>query len=265
MFELFLLTKIIISVTVVIILSVIAEHVSPKVAGLLSGYPLGAAIVLFFYGLEIDTQFASNSALYTMIGLVASQFFVYLYFKSSSCIERFSIVISSIISITGYLVVAWLLHFIKLNKFFAILTPIFSISLFWYLFREIKDENIRNMKKLSYKVLIIRGLFAALIILVITRSGKLLGSTWAGLFSAFPVTLFPLMLIVHFTYDIKHVHTIIKNFPRGLGSLIVYSLTVSLTYPPCGIYVGTVISFFMATAYLFIYGFVFMKREKIGR
>ena len=31
----------------------VAERVSPRVAGLLSGYPLGAAIALFFMGLEI--------------------------------------------------------------------------------------------------------------------------------------------------------------------------------------------------------------------
>ena len=200
-----------------------------------------------------------------MIGLVASQFFVYLYFKSSSYIKRFGIVSSSIISIAGYLLVAWLLHFIKLDKYAAIFIPIFSIGLFVYLFKEIKDEKIGNMRKWSYKVLLIWALFAALIILVITRSGTLLGATWAGLFSAFPITLFPLMLIVHFTYDTKHVHTIIKNFPRGLGALIVYSLTVSISYPTYGIYIGTAMSFLMATAYLFVYGFLFMHRAMCVR
>ncbi len=74
---------------------------------------------------------------------------------------------------------------------------------------------------------------------------------WAGLFSAFPITLFPLILIVHISYDKEHVHTIIKNFPVGLGALIIYSLSVYKVYPIWGIYIGTVVSFIMATVYLF--------------
>jgi hypothetical protein len=98
-----------------------------------------------------------------------------------------------------------------------------------------------------------RALFAASIILLITGIAKLVGPTWSGLFSAFPTTLFPLMLIVHFTYDKKHVHTIIKNVPVGIFSLVLYSLAVSIVYPLYGIYWGTLISFGVATTYLLLY------------
>jgi len=67
------------------------------------------------------------------------------------------------------------------------------------------------------------------------------------------------MIIIHFTYGKKYVHTIIRNFPRGLGSLITYSLTVSIVYPVCGIYLGTFVSFTMATVYLLIYYFITAK------
>ncbi|MCJ7685384.1 MAG: hypothetical protein MUO68_13955 [Desulfobacteraceae bacterium] len=77
------LAKLISSVSIVVLLSWVAEHMGPKVAGLLSGYPLGAAIALFFYGLEVSPQFASKSAVYTMIGLVASQAFVYCFDRIS--------------------------------------------------------------------------------------------------------------------------------------------------------------------------------------
>ena len=88
---------------------------------------------------------------------------------------------------------------------------------------------------------------------------------WAGLFSAFPITLFPLILIVHITYDKEHVHTIIKNFPVGLGALIVYSLSVYKSYPIWGIYLGTAVSLMMSTVYLFglfaVIGMVKMKKS----
>ena len=254
-----LLAKLISSVSIVVLLSWVAEHMGPKVAGLLSGYPLGAAIALFFYGLEVSPQFASKSAVYTMIGLVASQAFVYCYYRASVYFKKFNIFYSSMISVSGYFLVIWLIHFIKLNYALAIVIPIISVFLFSYLFREIDNMEVQKRLKLSYSLLFLRAIFAGYIIFVITGAAKWVNSTWAGLLSAFPITLFPLMLIIHFTYGKKYVHTIIKNFPMGLGSLITYCLTVSIAYPVCGVYLGTFISFTIATAYLLIYYFMTAK------
>ena len=64
------------------------------------------------------------------------------------------------------------------------------------------------------------------------------------------------MLIVHITYDKAHVHTIIKNFPLGLGSLITYGMVVSFLYPSWGVGWGTLTAFGIATLYLLVYGAV---------
>jgi hypothetical protein len=66
-------------------------------------------------------------------------------------------------------------------------------------------------------------------------------------------------LIVHLTYDKTHVHTIIKNFPMGLGSLITYALCVSIVYPLWGIYIGTAISLAAASVYLLAYRLVAVR------
>jgi hypothetical protein len=55
------------------------------------------------------------------------------------------------------------------------------------------------------------------------------------------------------------VNTIIKNFPRGLGSLILYALCVSVVYPRWGVYLGTFVSFAVATTYLAVYGTLVSK------
>ncbi len=238
------------------LLSLVAEHVSPRVAGILAGYPLGAAIALFFIGLEIAPEFASKSAVYTMMGLVATQSFVYFYFRSTLFTKRFTVLSSSVFAVAGYFIVIWLLHFIRPTKFLAVLIPVASVFLFVFLFREIKNVTIRNKIKLTPKVLFFRAFLAAFIILIITGTAKFVGVRWAGLFSAFPITLLPLILIVHLTYDKEHVHTIIKNFPLGLGSLIIYSLSVSIVYPITGIYVGTLISLAAATIYLLVFRLV---------
>ena len=259
--EFILFVKIFVSIILVLTLSAVAENISPRAAGLLAGYPAGAAITLFFFGLDISPEFASDSAVYTMMGLVATEAFVFCYFKSTLYFKKFTIAASSILATVGYLIVIWLLHYIKLNKFLAALIPIASIFVFIYLFRQIKNATIRERVKLTPRILFLRAFLAGFIILIIIATAKFVGPRWAGLFSAFPSTLFPLILIVHLTYDKVHVHTIIKNFPQGLGSLITYLLCVSIVYPVSGIYIGTLISLAVATIYLLVYRLVAVKTK----
>ncbi len=250
------LIKILVSVFMVVTLSLIAEFVSPRVAGILSGYPLGAAISLFFIAFEISPRFAAESALYTMTGLVGIQGFIYFYYLASSRLKPhgkwFSITVASLAGFAGYLLIISILHGLRTTLLIALVIPLISFVLFRFLFRKIKDVRIESRLRLSIVLLFGRGLFAAAVILLITWAARLVGPGWAGLFSAFPITLFPVMVIVHFSYRLDHVHTLIKNVPDGLVSLFIYALVVHLTYPSLGIYFGTIIAYFCATIYLVI-------------
>lgn len=245
--------KIIVSIVVVVGLSLIAEHVSPKVAGILSGCPIGSAIALFFFGLEVSPEFAANSAIYNIVGLIATTSFIYFYYKSSKYFTRFNITLSSLIAILGYFVVAWMLQFIEFNRLSAVLISIAFMFLFIRLFKEIENVGIKDKIKLGRKALFIRALFAASLILLITGVPEIIGPTWAGIFSAFPLTVFPLILIMHSTYGKKRAYAVIKNVPVGVLSVIFYSLTLSIVYPIYGIYWGTLISYIIAAIYLIAY------------
>jgi uncharacterized membrane protein (GlpM family) len=252
--SLFLIAKIGVTIGMVLTLSLVAERVSPRVAGVLSGYPLGAAIALFFIGLEISPEFAARSAVYTLAGLAASQVFVYCYFMASTRFSRRTILASSSAALGGYFAAAWMLHLIPFSRTAAVLTATGSILLFALLFRRIPNVAIARSVRFTPAVLLLRAALAAAIIVAITAAAKAVGPAWAGLFSAFPTALFPLMLIVHMTYDKAHVHTLIKNFPPGLGSLIAYGVAVSYLYPVWGVGWGTLTAFGIATLYLFVYG-----------
>jgi hypothetical protein len=250
------LIKILVSVFMVVTLSLIAEFVSPRVAGILSGYPLGAAISLFFIGLEISPSFASQSALYTMIGLVGIQGFTYCYYLASRRIRLqrkwFNIIISSLAGLGGYVLIISLLHLLKATVLISLAIPAASFVLFRLLFRNIRNVSIEKRMPLNMILLFGRALFAGAVIIVVTGVAKIVGPRWAGLFSAFPMVLFPVMVIVHFTYRTEHVHTLIKGVPEGLVSLFIYALVVHLTYPPLGIYFGTLIAYACATIYLIL-------------
>lgn len=242
------------AVLMVVLLSVLAEAVSPRFAGILSGYPLGAAISLFFMGFEIGPEFAAQSALYTMLGLVATLVFAHGYYRCSVLAGGLSktstILLASVVGVSGYFLAAWGLHLLRVSLTLSLLLPIVAIFLFVYLFRNIEDVKIEEKVRPTGRLLLFRALFAACAIILITSTARVVGPGWAGLFAAFPMTTLPLVVIIHYTYDASRVHAVLKSFPKGLGSLVVYTLAVFIFYPLYGIYLGTLTAYGFATLYL---------------
>ena len=89
-----------------------------------------------------------------------------------------------------------------------------------------------------------------------------LGPPLGGLLMAFPMTLLPTMLIVHLTYSAAHVHAMLSAFPVGLGSVIVYIVAVSETFPHYGVTWGSLSALAAAWTYLMVLplGFKMVRR-----
>ncbi|MBN1756547.1 hypothetical protein JW877_10115 [bacterium] len=241
------------ALAVVLLLSLIAERVSPRLAGLLSGFPTGSALTLFFYGLELGPRFAAQSAVYNLTGLLAMQTLFFIYYLVSMKLKKNNILLLSVFAITGWFIVIFILHFFKMNRCTALLVSIAGIFLYSFLFRNISEVKISRPIRLGVFTLFIRALFSAAVILLITGVARMVDARWAGLFSSFPLTAFPLVLIIHFSYGKTEVHALIKNIPPGMGSLVFYSLTVSWAYVNWGIFWGTLASFIAAGLYLGLY------------
>jgi hypothetical protein len=246
--------KMLVSILVVVTLSLIAERAGPRFAGIVAGYPLGAAISLFFIGVEISPEFAARSAIFTTAGLAATVAFVGGYLLGLRWADGHSLPAALTFSIgsamAAYGLAVGLILAIPINGISAPLIALLSIAVAVRVFRAIPDTVIRNRIRLSFSATVLRAVFAAAVILAITTAARLVGPDWAGLFSAFPITMLPLLVIIQVTYQPAHVRTIIRNVPRGLGSLLIYTLTVAATYPHLGIAWGTILGYLGATAYL---------------
>jgi hypothetical protein len=247
---------------VVLGLSIIAEKSSPSISGILSGYPLGSAITLFFYGFDMGANFASHSSTYSLLSLISCQVFVYVYYLTILKTKKFSPLICSVCSIVAFLVTTYIFSKIEFSLYGTFAAALISIIIFSHLFRKLPDIKIVKKSKLSTKIVFLRSIMTAVIVVIITSIPHFLGVKWAGLFSGFPVILLPLILIIHISYKKEHVCSIIKNFPKGLGSLIIYIISVYSFYPLVGIYLGTFISFIFATIYLF--AVLLLKRLRIA-
>ncbi len=246
----FVIAKIIISMITVIGLSLVAERASPKLAGILAGYPHGVAIVLFFIGLEQGADFAARAAVFAIAGLAANVTLAFVYSLSCRIFTKNHLVTAPIFSLLAFFILAAGLKALAPDTSTALVIAILFVVAAGFLLRRGVDIKITGISRLSPGSLLLRAVLATGIVLAITAGAGYVGPQWAGLFSGFPIVTFPLLLIIHFSHGPDPVTTMIRNYPTGLGSLIIYAFSISLAYPLLGIYWGTLAGFAAATLYL---------------
>lgn len=259
-----LLIKIAVSIATVIGLSLIAEHVNPRIAGLLSGYPLGTAIALFFIGYEISPEFAAEGAVYTLAGFASTLMLTTGYLLGLSKLTSVkaqqeqttgswpAIAAASIAGVALFLLSGLVINQLSLNLITAACLPALAILGCLWFYRHIPETQVTQRVAMSVSVLLFRAVTAALIVVLITGAAHLVPSSTAGILAAFPISMFPFLVLMHRTYGPGKALTVIKHYPTGLGSLMVYATGVAWFYPSLGLLWGTLLSLALATVYLAI-------------
>ena len=269
-----LLAKILVTFLTVILLARVAERMSPRHAGLLAGFPLGTAIALYFFGAEQSAGFAASSAVFTLSGLTSALCFAFGYWQ---VIKRRSglcwLPVAVLSGLFCFLFSSLLLQFLPADRWVSLAVVVAAILLFRTLFRDIAETQIqrglppanRLAAFLSSKAntLLFRANIATASILLITGLADILGPERAGLLAAFPVSFFPLLLILHISYGTPVVSTTIKHYPDGIGALVVYALAVSYLYPLLGLNWGTAASLLCSLVYLLVYGLLRARRQTV--
>ncbi len=245
------LSKILVTVATVMGLAWIAERVSTRVAGILAGFPLGTAIALAYIGIEQSPEFAAISARHTLLGFIAAQAMTTFYWFGLK--SRYHVVIAPLAGIAAFAIANGLLSLCSSDLASNFVLVVLATIGFGFWYRMIPAQNIQQAINLSTLAVLVRGTISALCVVAVTLLAYLGSSTIAGLFAAFPITFFPLLFIIHVNYGPQPVYTLIKYYPLGLGSLIIYSLLVAMTYDVWGITTGTLLGLVGAVAYLATY------------
>ncbi len=247
-----LVIKIITAVIIVITLSIVAEKVSTKLSGILSGLPLGTMIVLVFFAIEQGIDYAVKASLYNIHGLLAILSFIIGYYISTFYKRKFDIFVSIFISFIFYLAAAFILAYLPVHILITPIVVITIITLAILYFAKQPDKAKAINTKITFKDLFFRIILTAILFLFVTYIPKIAPINIAGIFSAFPSTLFPLLVIVHLNHSSNQARTILKNTPSGLSSIVIFCVTINFTYPFFGVLLGTFISFMFCMIYVVI-------------
>ena len=257
MFDTVLMAKVLSSGGIVLGLSLLAERVGPRVAGVLSGAPLGAVMVYFFLGLEVGPEPVIASIPHAVAGLTGTLVFVFAYWRASLWPFRFGIFYSPAVGVAAFLAVVLVLSRIPFTHGAALALTGAAGIFFGLLFRA-RIDNLRISWRVRMTPLVVGlrvGLSTIFVVSVIGLA-EILGPTWAGLLIGFPMTLLPFLLIVHMTHSREHAHALIRNFPIGIVALIIYLLSIPLTFLAFGIVPGTAVSLSAACLYLIVLPFI---------
>ena len=239
-------------VSLVLSLSIIAEKLSPKLSGILSGLPVGSSITLLFFAIENGVEYTNSVALYNIHGLFAALAFSYGYYLSTFYKGKFEIFLSLMVSFFSYIFIALFLSLITPHIIFTPLIVIILIISSSIYFAKKENFKINKSVKTSLSDIIFRSLLTIFIFLIVTSLPKIAPANIAGIFSAFPTILLPLLLIIHLRHSNLQARTIIKNTPFGLSSVVIYSLIVYFSYSSIGMFWGTLIALLSSILYVII-------------
>ncbi|GGF63424.1 hypothetical protein GCM10011332_16730 [Terasakiella brassicae] len=258
-----ILIKTFVTISIVLGLSIVAERVSPRWAGLLGGYPLGTAIVLIFIGYEEGTAFAANSAVHTLAGLTANLCVFAAYGLVLTLRPNSGFILPTLCTVMAFLAVGVPLSWIDFTLPIALGFIVIVVILCIFTFRHFAEMKISKAVRLSFWVTAIRAAMACFVVLSITGLAHSLGPEMAGVLAGFPSTVLPMIVIVHFTYGPAPVLTVIKHFPSGLGAMITFGVVYALYLVDLGLGLGTLVSFGAATIYLLGFSLIQEKMRRI--
>ncbi len=247
-----ILVKLVLTIIIVTALSIVAERAGPRLAGVLSGFPIGSAITLTFIGVEQGPRFAAESALHNAAGMIAMLCLLLTYAEVSARTRGGGLRLAAapLLSVLVFLIGTAALHWLNLPAPISIALSAAAILLFQYLFRHLPDQPIAAGVHLGAGVLLFRAAVSAGAVLIVTAAAGAVGPAWAGLFTSFPVTVFPLLIVLQSTYGPEPGQGVIKNIPRGLWSVLAFTLTLAWANPRFGLVWGTLLALFAALAVL---------------
>ena len=247
-----ILTKGLWSATLVVIMAAVAERVSPRMAGIFSGLPLSALIIYFFIGLEMGVEFTVASVPHGVAAFVATLAYVLTYYMVSKRLKRFSAAVSTLLGVVAFFAVAFPIAAIPFTLWTATAMTVCVLIFMVWLFRRIEFVTVERPVRYTARLLLARGGIAAVLIVIVITTAEALPPKWTGILAGFPTTLIPTFLILHLTYGPEQTHAMMRSFPIGMGSILLFILSVTETYPQFGVYAGTAASLAVSLTYVSI-------------
>jgi hypothetical protein len=228
-----LLLKLTIAPGLVWIGTLVGRCWGPRAGGFVAGFPNSAGPILFLISIEQGSLFGSTTAASGLLGLIALAAFNPVYVWTAT---RAPVWLSLITGWVAFILVMILLRDWHPPLFLALLAALIALNLARYLLPNLPLSD--RKPEPSRWDLPLRLVSAALIVITLTGAAKLLGPSWSGMLSPFPVISSVLAAFSHASLGAAGASRTLKGVLLALNAVALFMAIVSYLLPVHGIAVS---------------------------
>lgn len=162
------------------------------IGGWIGGFPWVAGPISFFIAIEHGADFASSTIPSALMGAIGTFFFALVYSVVASRLSWFP---TLIVSYLAFFVVATFSLGRTPSLWFAFGLSLVILSGVLFVFP--KPKSAATPKKYPYYDIPLRMLVATLFVVLVTQAAELLGPTWSGILTPFPIMTSTLAVFTH--------------------------------------------------------------------
>lgn len=206
-----LLVKVTLMPLVIGLITVVSRKWGYKVGGLIASMPWIAGPILLFFILEQGKAFGIRSVPGILTGIISLISFCYCYARLS---KRFNWLVTILTSYLVYVLIALLFDLFKFNLFviYGITLACVVIALYFF---PVPAAHQPQAKRLPFDMLI-RMVVATLFVILITGLATVLGPTWSGILTPFPIITSILAIFTHYLQGNNATVTVLRGLVSGL-------------------------------------------------
>ena len=232
-----LILKLTIVPLALLIFGIVERLHGPRIAGWLAGFPIVAGPLLVFITLERGTAFGSGAALGAYFGLVPWLSFAATY---AWCCRFWGWVGCTLASFSVWTAVA--LAAVALQGGPGWLEVLPSVILIAAICLYPRGEPSDEEREHVWWGLPARALAGAALTVAITQFAGLLGKSWSGLFTTFPVMGSIIAISSHIQYGRHAVREAVAGMSMGLASVGAFCVAAYLLLGMTGMWTAFVLS-----------------------
>ncbi len=242
------------------IVTVIAERFGSKMGGIFGNLPSNILVSLLFIGLTQAPQFAANSASIVPLAMAIDTVFLFVFIVTA---EKFGKASFAVALLTWFLLALPLGGFQYSNIIIGVIIYVIITALLTLVV--VKKLDITHMKKRNAEYtlaeLSTRGLISGGIVATTVAIAAAFGPLWGGIFATFPAVMFSTMYLLTRSQGADFARAAGKTMLPASANIIVYAISVNITYPLFGLGYGTAISYAAALIFVLL-AYPFLSKMK---
>ena len=237
--------------------TLLGERVPPFWRGMILTVPTTMSMGFFFIGLAKSPLDVAQAITIIPAGLGLDYFYVMIFAALSS----FGLWISTSVSVVVWILyAALLLRFPPANFIISLVYGLPVVLVSYAIVSRMTHVHTLKAFPMNARHILVRSVMGGIVIMLIVLLSKTLGNTWGGLFAVFPATFSSTLFIYYIMQGRTVIPAVVRSFffPGSLG-FIIYASVAAYTFPPLGIWIGTLLSY-VATFLFFALYSVIAKR-----